>query len=149
MQFYRLDGGNYWQSGKPGALQAQSQQPPLTSAATKPQTKEPKKVVKVKILTERNGSSEKKPNLPQCGQCEKASASLVKIMERRTNIQCLKRLFGFQNCVECIENYCQVCFTKMHQKGGLAKHHVKPILRNVKKKLVSPQRYLMGALFFL
>ena len=49
--------------------------------------------------------------------------------------------------MECIENYCQVCFTKMHQKGGLAKHHVKPILRKVKTKYRPAKCHGNGSVF--
>ena len=33
--------------------------------------------------------------------------------------------------MECIKNYCQLCFAKMHHKDSLAKHRVKPILQKV------------------
>ena len=76
----RSDGGTYWKSGEPGALHAQSK-PPLAlnpNSAMKPKSKDPKKVLKVRILSEKNvNSDEKRSSLPKCGQCEKASASLV------------------------------------------------------------------------
>jgi len=37
-----------------------------------------------------------------------------------------------QVCVECKENYCQVCYATMHHKGAMAQHHVRPILNKVK-----------------
>ena len=78
---FSCDGGTYWKSGEPGALHAPSK-PPLAlnpNPAMKSQGKDPKKVLKVRILSEKNGNSGgKKSSLPKCGQCEKASASLVR-----------------------------------------------------------------------
>ena len=29
--------------------------------------------------------------------------------------------------MECTENFCTACFTKIHQKGALLKHHIRPL----------------------
>ena len=78
----RLEGGIHWQSGK--SLQVANKQ---TSAHyNSPHSKKhplrnfSKGSIKVRILSDKNTGelgSEQKSCLPQCGQCEKTSASLV------------------------------------------------------------------------
>jgi hypothetical protein len=69
------------------------------------------KPLKLKILT---GKEANVTSVVQCGQCDQYKASLV--------------------CVECKENYCNVCFIKFHHKGSLAKHHVRPLYKAVIKE---------------
>jgi len=33
--------------------------------------------------------------------------------------------------VDCREDYCKVCYARMHQKGAMALHRVKPLMTKV------------------
>ena len=73
----RFGGNIYWQSGRSGPLQPANKQLPSSvsqQTAMSPLTNGSKKPIKIRILTDKNGTAE---NKPRCGQCDKASASLV------------------------------------------------------------------------
>ena len=80
--YCRSAGGIHWESGKSGPLQHVQVAPPAASKAVARNLTH-KKPVKVRILTDKNvrrQSSDPKPSMPRCGQCEKTTALLVCVL---------------------------------------------------------------------
>ncbi|XP_019864244.1 PREDICTED: bromodomain adjacent to zinc finger domain protein 2B-like [Amphimedon queenslandica] len=101
---------SYWESGKRGPLSVKKNNSNTTGVEKLGKNK---KNVRVSLLTGREPDPVLKEKI-QCGQCDQYHASMM--------------------CIECVENYCNMCFVKIHHKGSLSKHHVRPLAKTAVKQ---------------
>ncbi|XP_032831085.1 zinc finger B-box domain-containing protein 1 isoform X4 [Petromyzon marinus] len=111
----RQAGGFHWKTGKTGALTLPSNAVPRQGSKVgsgkvrirvlKEQVEEVKKAIPVSSPQTKWVTEAKRAK--KCGQCENKPALLV--------------------CVECGEDFCVPCFSRMHHKGALRSHRSHPI----------------------
>ncbi|CAI9598534.1 unnamed protein product, partial [Staurois parvus] len=106
--------GYHWQSGQTGnQTQTHKKENVVKASSGKVKLKILKNPVpepeKLKTSGPADMPTTEKPRLKGkvCGQCETKRALLM--------------------CLECGEDYCAVCFSKIHQKGALKLHRTTPI----------------------
>ncbi|XP_061431313.1 zinc finger B-box domain-containing protein 1 isoform X4 [Lethenteron reissneri] len=113
--FFRQAGGFHWKTGQTGALTLPSNAVPRQGSKVgsgkvrirvlKEQVEEVKKAIPVSSPQTKWVTEAKRAK--KCGQCENKPALLV--------------------CVECGEDFCVPCFSRMHHKGALRAHRSHPI----------------------
>ncbi|XP_078734797.1 zinc finger B-box domain-containing protein 1 isoform X1 [Lampetra fluviatilis] len=111
----RQAGGFHWKTGQTGALTLPSNAVPRQGSKVgsgkvrirvlKEQVEEVKKAIPVSSPQTKWVTEAKRAK--KCGQCENKPALLV--------------------CVECGEDFCVPCFSRMHHKGALRAHRSHPI----------------------
>lgn len=132
LHYGRVEGGFLWESGQKGPLLRQPKDQPVKTVAITGSSggqKRNKEKIRIKILSDKNEANLSNTEVVRCGQCDKSSASLVSDNRHTVDVYCM--MFHIQSCMECLENYCQLCYAKFHHKGALASHHAKPVMAKV------------------